>query len=88
MHLPLLQTEATLGPCAINPVHVHPRSSELTYVVFGSVETGIIEENGGGNVAVLRNASAGSTITFPQGLLHWCAPGCSWAREASGATCK
>ncbi len=58
------QTLITLGPCAGNTMHTHPRGSEISFVTYGEVVFGMIEENvpEQGNVPVVRYIKAGETI--------------------------
>ena len=56
-------------PCGINLPHVHPRATEMFYVIEGSFQTGFLEENGGR--LILNNLNQGETTIFPQGLLHF-----------------
>jgi oxalate decarboxylase/phosphoglucose isomerase-like protein (cupin superfamily) len=38
----------TIEPCGVNLPHVHPRASELLYLISGNfLRTGFVEENGG-----------------------------------------
>jgi len=59
-----------INPCAINLPHLHPRATELIYVISGSnLTVGFTEENGG---RFLKNVvNAGDTTFFPQGLIHY-----------------
>lgn len=58
------QTLVTLGPCSGSAPHTHPRGSEISYVITGNVEFGIVEENqpNVNNLPVIRNMTAGQTI--------------------------
>ncbi len=48
-----LQNLLNLGPCATNQVHVHPRAAEIVFhLAGGTLEVGIVEENGGKNTLV------------------------------------
>ncbi len=57
-----------LDPCAINLPHVHPRATELLFVLKGSMKTTFVEENGGRTIVNVVNAS--QTTVFPRGLIH------------------
>ena len=60
----------TIKPCGINLPHVHPRATELLYVIKGSkLVTAFVEENGGR--AIVNELSAGQATFFPQGLIHY-----------------
>ena len=58
---------ANAGPCSGNTPHSHPRGSEISFVLYGNIEFGMIEENSGRNNLVLRNISQGQTIHVPTG---------------------
>eukprot|EP00189_Rhodosorus_marinus_P011005 CAMPEP_0184741438 /NCGR_PEP_ID=MMETSP0315-20130426/4447_1 /TAXON_ID=101924 /ORGANISM="Rhodosorus marinus, Strain UTEX LB 2760" /LENGTH=216 /DNA_ID=CAMNT_0027211701 /DNA_START=40 /DNA_END=690 /DNA_ORIENTATION=- len=61
----------TLEPCGMNLPHVHPRATELIYLVKGyGLTVGFSEENGG-RVLVNRKLRKGWTTVFPMGLPHW-----------------
>lgn len=65
------QTLVTLGPCAGNNPHVHPRGSEISFLLYGAIEFGMVEENSAMNNLVLRNLKQNETISVPQGVLHF-----------------
>jgi quercetin dioxygenase-like cupin family protein len=66
------QTLVTLAPCSGNTVHTHPRGSEISFVTYGEMVFGMVEENTPqGNVLVNRHVRAGQTIHIPQGLQHF-----------------
>ncbi|KAK9844372.1 hypothetical protein WJX74_001564 [Apatococcus lobatus] len=58
------------APCTINVPHVHPRGSEIYYVISGTVEVGIQEEASTGRF-ISVNATAGQNVVAPQGLMHY-----------------
>ena len=59
-----------LDGCAINLPHVHPRATELLYVIRGNnLATGFVEENGGRTIQ--NDISEGMVTFFPQGLIHY-----------------
>eukprot|EP00122_Pirum_gemmata_P005228 Pgem_evm4s4769 len=63
-------TKFTLEPCAINLPHVHPRATEMIYVISGSnLRTGFVEENSGR--VVINDISSDSSTFFPEGLMHY-----------------
>lgn len=73
-----------IEPCGINLPHVHPRASEILYVINGSnLMTAFIEENGG---RVIENVIGEGQVTFfPQGLMHYQQNlGCETANYISG----
>ena len=49
--------------------HIHPRATELFFVVEGQFQTGFVEENGGR--LILNNVSKGQLTFFPEGLIHF-----------------
>ena len=55
--------------CGINLPHIHPRATELFYVVEGQFQTGFLEENDGR--LILNNLVQGQTTFFPRGLVHF-----------------
>jgi len=60
----------TIKPCGINEPHVHPRASEILYVIQGrSLRVGFVEENTGRTI--INDLQAGQVTVFPQGLLHY-----------------
>jgi quercetin dioxygenase-like cupin family protein len=65
------QTLVTLGPCAGNTPHNHPRGSEISFVLYGSMQFGMVEENSAKNTLILRNITQNETIHVPQGVLHF-----------------
>jgi quercetin dioxygenase-like cupin family protein len=65
------QTLVTMGPCAGNTPHTHPRGSEISFMVSGEVDFGMVEENAGDNALHLRRIKAGETIHIPQAIMHF-----------------
>ncbi|KAK9804999.1 hypothetical protein WJX73_010155 [Symbiochloris irregularis] len=65
------QTIVTMGPCAGNTPHTHPRGSEISFMLYGSIEFGMVEENAGMNRLIFENITQNSTIHVPQGVLHF-----------------
>ena len=60
----------TLEPCSMNSFHLHPRASELLFVIEGeNLQVGFIEENGGRTI--LNNIEAGHATLYPKGLIHF-----------------
>lgn len=55
------------GPCAGNTPHTHPRGSEISFVLYGTMEFGMVDENGAHNNLILRNITQNETIHVPQG---------------------
>jgi oxalate decarboxylase/phosphoglucose isomerase-like protein (cupin superfamily) len=68
----------TLESCSMGTFHLHPRASELLFVLDGvNLQVGFIEENGGRTI--LNEIGAGHVMLYPKGLIHFennlgCAP--------------
>ena len=58
-----------IEPCGINLPHIHPRATEMFYVVEGQFQTGFLEENEGR--LILNDLVKGETTFFPKGLIHF-----------------
>jgi len=59
-----------IEPCGINLPHVHPRATELLYVIHGqNLRTAFTEENGGR--VIVNDISTGVATFFPEGLIHY-----------------
>lgn len=73
-----------IEPCGLNLPHVHPRASEILYVINGSqIRTSFVEENGGR--VIVNDISEGMVTFFPQGLMHYQQNlGCETANYISG----
>ncbi|KAK9794065.1 hypothetical protein WJX73_003686 [Symbiochloris irregularis] len=65
------QTLITLGPCSGNTPHSHPRGSEISFMLYGSIEFGMVEENSGQNRLVIANITQNETIHIPTGIMHF-----------------
>lgn len=76
------QTLVTMGPCSGNSPHNHPRGSEISYMTYGKIQFGVIEENtAAGNTLTLKTIKQGQTIHVAQGLMHFSLnQGCSPAQ--------
>lgn len=59
---------ADLKSGAVNPPHFHPRATEITYVVKGSVYSGFVDS---GNRVFARVLEEGEVMVFPRGLIHF-----------------
>lgn len=59
---------ADLKVGAINPPHFHPRATEITHVVHGSVYSGFVDSN---NRVFARVLEQGEVMVFPRGLVHF-----------------
>jgi len=51
----------TVEPCSVNLPVVHPRASELLYVISGRLRVGFVEENGGRTI--INDIEAGDVNT-------------------------
>lgn len=56
------------GPDGLVPLHRHPRATELTIVLKGSLRVGFVDTSNREFIAELR---AGDSFVFPKGLLHY-----------------
>ncbi len=75
-NLPSLEGEGVaytlfnIEPCGINLPHVHPRATELIYVISGQdLRTAFVEENGGR--VITNDIDQGHVTFFPRGLIHY-----------------
>ncbi|XP_044494402.1 germin-like protein subfamily 3 member 2 [Mangifera indica] len=59
---------ADLKPDAVNPPHFHPRATEISYVVQGSVYAGFVDSS---NRVFARVIEQGEVMVFPRGLAHF-----------------
>ncbi|CAM9169943.1 unnamed protein product, partial [Heterosigma akashiwo] len=69
----------TLDPCGINLPHVHPRATEILYVISGAgrteedwqsyLQVAFVEENGGRTI--VNTIGTGEATFFPEGLIHY-----------------
>ncbi|KAL8496347.1 hypothetical protein ACS0TY_020162 [Phlomoides rotata] len=53
---------------SVNPVHTHPRSAELLFLVLGSLEVGFVDTK---NTLFTHTLQAGDLFVFPKGLVHF-----------------
>ncbi|KAK4339801.1 hypothetical protein RND71_041263 [Anisodus tanguticus] len=56
------------APGGINPPHVHPRATEIIYVLYGALDVGFITT---ANVLVSKSIVQGEVYVFPRGLVHF-----------------
>ncbi|KAK4739480.1 hypothetical protein R3W88_003177 [Solanum pinnatisectum] len=56
------------APGGINPPHVHPRATEMIYVLQGELDVGFITT---ANVLVAKHIVQGEVFVFPRGLVHF-----------------
>ncbi|KAJ9177913.1 hypothetical protein P3X46_009841 [Hevea brasiliensis] len=52
----------------VNPPHTHPRSAELFFVVYGSLEVGFVDTT---NKLYAQTLQLGDIFVFPKGLVHY-----------------
>lgn len=52
----------------MNPVHTHPRSAELLFLVQGSLEVGFVDSK---NTLFTQTLQTGDVFVFPKGLVHF-----------------
>ncbi|KAF9594393.1 hypothetical protein IFM89_030995 [Coptis chinensis] len=52
----------------INPPHTHPRSAELLFLVYGSLEVGFVDTT---NKLYTQILQGGDLFVFPKGLVHY-----------------
>ncbi|KAL1549671.1 germin-like protein 9-3 [Salvia divinorum] len=55
-------------PGSVNPLHTHPRGSELLFLVLGSLEVGFVNTT---NYLFNQTLQAGDMFVFPKGLMHY-----------------
>ncbi|XP_073271749.1 germin-like protein 9-3 [Primulina huaijiensis] len=53
---------------SVNPVHTHPRSAELLFLVQGSLEVGFVDTK---NKLYTQTLQTGDIFVFPKGLVHF-----------------
>ncbi|KAL2511066.1 Germin-like protein subfamily 2 member 2 [Abeliophyllum distichum] len=53
---------------SVNPVHTHPRSTELLFLAEGSLEVGFVDTT---NKLFTQTLQAGDLFVFPKGLVHF-----------------
>ena len=56
------------APNGLNPPHVHPRATELLFLVEGTLLVGFVDTN---NVLFQQTLHAGDLFVFPRGLVHF-----------------
>ncbi|XP_015935818.1 germin-like protein 9-3 [Arachis duranensis] len=55
-------------PGDVSPPHIHPRASELLFVVEGSLVVGFVDTN---NKLFTQKLQTGDMFVFPKGLIHF-----------------
>ncbi|KAI3757178.1 hypothetical protein L6452_04712 [Arctium lappa] len=53
---------------SINPVHTHPRASELMFLVSGNLQVGFVDTS---NTLFKQSLEIGDIFVFPKGLVHF-----------------
>lgn len=72
--LPGINTEGVtmasynFSACGQNPIHSHPRASEILFVTSGTLYCGFVDGTG---KLFAQTLTAGSVFIFPRGLIHW-----------------
>ncbi|CAL5065580.1 unnamed protein product [Urochloa decumbens] len=68
-------------PGSVNPVHTHPRASELLLVIDGALSVGFVDTAG---KLFAQDLATGDMFVFPKGTVHWqCNKGNQPARALS-----
>ncbi|KAL3850288.1 hypothetical protein ACJIZ3_012170 [Penstemon smallii] len=52
----------------VNPVHTHPRSAELLFLVQGTLQVGFVDST---NKLFTQTLQEGDLFVFPKGLVHF-----------------
>ncbi|CAN6197750.1 unnamed protein product [Urochloa humidicola] len=55
-------------PGSVNPVHTHPRATELLLVVDGALSVGFVDTAG---KLFTQDLDTGDMFVFPKGTVHW-----------------
>ncbi|GMI66674.1 germin-like protein 10 [Hibiscus trionum] len=55
-------------PCGLNPPHIHPRASEIIFVLDGELDVGFFTTS---SKLVSKSLKKGDIFVFPQGLIHY-----------------
>ena len=56
------------APSGVNPPHIHPRATEIVFVVEGTLLVGFISTN---NTLFSQKLEKGDVFVFPKGLVHF-----------------
>ncbi|KAK9688894.1 hypothetical protein RND81_09G019400 [Saponaria officinalis] len=56
------------APGGLNPPHIHPRATEIVFVLYGELNVGFINTK---NVLISKKLNAGDVFVFPRGLAHF-----------------
>lgn len=52
----------------LNPPHIHPRATEIVYVLEGELDVGFITT---ANILIAKTIKKGQVFAFPRGLVHF-----------------
>ncbi|XP_048497906.1 probable germin-like protein subfamily 2 member 5 [Beta vulgaris subsp. vulgaris] len=66
--LGLSMSRVDFAPYGLNPPHVHPRASEMIFVLEGELYVGFITTN---NKLISKVVKVGEVFVFPKGLAHF-----------------
>ncbi|KAG6539982.1 hypothetical protein Mapa_018683 [Marchantia paleacea] len=55
-------------PQTLNALHIHPRGSELLYIVQGVLDVGLVDST---NKLFTQTLHEGDLFAFPKGLVHF-----------------
>ncbi|CAH8382065.1 unnamed protein product [Eruca vesicaria subsp. sativa] len=66
--LDLSMSRIDYAPNGLNPPHIHPRASEIIYVLEGQLYVGFVTTAG---KLVAKYINKGEVFVFPKGLLHF-----------------
>jgi len=56
------------APGGLNPPHIHPRATEIIFVLNGQLNVGFITTK---NALISKTLNAGEVFVFPRGLVHF-----------------
>lgn len=59
------------APGGLNPLHTHPRASEIFQVIEGTLYAGFVTSNQNGNHLYTKILYPGDLMVFPIGLIHF-----------------
>ncbi|KAL9245863.1 hypothetical protein vseg_019465 [Gypsophila vaccaria] len=56
------------APGGLNPPHIHPRATEMVFVLYGELDVGFLTTS---NKLFSKHILPGETFVFPKGLVHF-----------------
>jgi len=65
----IAMTVGFIEPCGFNLPHIHPRATEINFIVSGEFQAGFFSENGGKFIGHLLKP--GMATVFPKGVIHF-----------------